>query len=93
MMKSLWFVVPQNKGTFKGLGGRGKKRVREERRENLSDFSLPAHESPSPPPPDSWGLCSGASLIYGGTARHLLQHLTPPGKERSSPLPPRLARN
>ena len=40
MMKSLWFVVPQNKGAFKGLVGREGEGGRGGDRENLSDFSL-----------------------------------------------------
>lgn len=40
MMKSLWFVVPQNKGGFfKGLVGR-EEGGRGEERQNLSDFFL-----------------------------------------------------
>lgn len=71
MMKSLWSVVPQNKGAFKGLGGRG------EDRENLSVFFSPAPESPlSFPHSQAVGVCILEQVLFmRGPGRDLLKYL------------------
>lgn len=96
MMKSLWSVVPQNKGAFKGLVGREEEGGRGEDKRTSLIFSLLLLSPPlSFPHSRAGGVCILEQVLFmRGPARDLLKYLNSSRQgKKLSPFPQLLIRN